>query len=318
MTEALDVQRPRILVIKLGALGDFVQALAPMAAIRRHHPDAHLTLLTTAPFVELAEASRWFDDIWVDSRPDWWQPGGWLDLRRRLRTGRFQRVYDLQTSDRSGWYFRLMRRPLPGALRPEWSGIATGCSHPHSNPERDRMHTAERQREQLAMAGVPMNEPADLSWLDADVGRFPLTNGFFLLAPGGAAHRPEKRWPAQRYGAFARELANTGHQPVLIGGADEAEVMAAIRAKCPTALDLSGKTTLLDLAGLARRAAGAAGNDTGPMHVVAAVGCPSLVLYSHASDPALCGQRGPEVMVLRRRELKGLAVGEVEAAKRLR
>ncbi len=318
MNDDLDVQQSRILVIKLGALGDFVQALAPMAAIRRHHPGAHITLLTTAPFVELAAASHWFDDIWVDSRPNWWQPGPWLELRRRLRSGRFQRVYDLQTSDRSGWYFRMMRRPMPGAPRPEWSGIAAGCSHPHGNPERDRMHTVERQREQLAMAGISMDVPADLSWFDADVSRFALPDGFFLLVPGGAAHRPEKRWPAQRYGAFARELANTGHRPVLIGGPDEAEVMAAIRAKCPSALDLSGKTTLLDLAGLARRAAGAAGNDTGPMHVIAAVGCPSLVLFSHASNPALCAQRGPEVMILSRRELKGLAVGEVEAAKRLR
>jgi len=70
VNEDLDVQQPRILVIKLGALGDFVQALAPMAAIRRHHPGAHITLLTTDPFVELAAASRWFDDIWVDSRPN--------------------------------------------------------------------------------------------------------------------------------------------------------------------------------------------------------------------------------------------------------
>ncbi len=48
---------PRILVIKLGALGDFVQALGPAAAIRRHHRDAEITLLTTAPYAELGRAA---------------------------------------------------------------------------------------------------------------------------------------------------------------------------------------------------------------------------------------------------------------------
>jgi ADP-heptose:LPS heptosyltransferase len=54
------------------------------------------------------------------------------------------------------------------------------------------------------------------------------------------------------------------------------------------------------------------------MHIAAAVGCPSLVLFSAASDPALCGQRGPAVAYLRRAALADLAVDEVEAALRLR
>ena len=59
----------RILVIKLGALGDIVLALGPFAAIRRDHPDAHVTLLTTRPYVEFLKPSEYFDDIWVDDRP---------------------------------------------------------------------------------------------------------------------------------------------------------------------------------------------------------------------------------------------------------
>ena len=58
----------RILVIKHSALGDFVLATASFQAIRRHHPGARIVLLTTEPFVALAEASGLFDDIWVDPR----------------------------------------------------------------------------------------------------------------------------------------------------------------------------------------------------------------------------------------------------------
>jgi ADP-heptose:LPS heptosyltransferase len=53
----------RILVIKLSALGDFIQASGPMKALRAHHPDAHITLLTTDPYVAMGQATGWFDEV---------------------------------------------------------------------------------------------------------------------------------------------------------------------------------------------------------------------------------------------------------------
>lgn len=300
----------RVLVIKLGALGDFVQALGPFAAIRRHHRDARVTLLTTGPFRDFAQACGYFDDVWDFGRPVAADIAGWLMLRRRFRAAGFGRVYDLQTSNRSSFYYRLF---WPGPY-PEWSGIAKRSSHPHANPDRDRMHTVERQAEQLAIAGISKVPPADLSWAAADVGHFRLPKRFALLAPGGAAHRPGKRWPAENYGALARALNDRGLTPVLIGAKAEADVMAAVKAVSPEALDLSGQTHLFDLTALGRRAAAAVGNDTGPMHLIAGVGCRSVVLYSDDSDPALCGQRGPAVTILRRQPLAGLAVSEVLGA----
>ncbi len=91
----------RILVIKLGALGDFAQAFGPFAAIRANHPDARITLLTTKPYAPLARMAPWFDDVWEDGRPSWTDLGAVLGLARRLRGARFERVYDLQTSGRS-------------------------------------------------------------------------------------------------------------------------------------------------------------------------------------------------------------------------
>ncbi len=297
----------RILVIKLGALGDFVQALGPFAAIRRHHAGAHVTLMTTAPFAEFAKSSGWFDAVWIDDRPRTLRVKAWLELRRRLLGGRFGRVYDLQTSDRSSFYFRTMGF----GRRPQWSGIARGCSHPHANPRRDFMHTIERQAEQLNMAGIDEVPLPDLSWVEADTARFGLESPYALLVPGGAAHRPEKRWPAERFAELAARLAARGVGPVLLGTAGEAEVLATIAAACPEAVNLMGETTLADIAVLARHAATAIGNDNGPMHLVTLAGCPSVVLYSHDSDPALCAQRGPAVTILRRERLAELSVAEV-------
>ncbi|MFT8242623.1 glycosyltransferase family 9 protein [Roseomonas sp. BN140053] len=295
----------RILVIKLAALGDVVQAFGPFAAIRAHHPDARITLLTTPPFAELARRAPWFDAVWGFGRPhgaDW---RGLLHLARQLRGGRFRRVYDLQTSGRSSRYRWLVGR---GA---EWSGIAPGASHPHSNPGRDRLHTVERQREQLEMAGLHHFPAPELGWLDADLHRLDLPDRFALLIPGASPGRPGKRWP------HFPELAAVLPIPVAVaGGPAEAPLVRAIQAARPDALDLAGRTTLFELGALARRAALVVGNDTGPTHLAAAVGRPTLAIFGADSDPALAAPRGPRTAILRRVPIDALQPAEVMTALR--
>ena len=94
-------------MIKLGALGDVVQAMGPAAAIRAHHPDSEIALLTTAPFARFLGDAPYFDAVWVDERPGPLDLAGLWRLRRRLREARFSRVYDLQTSTRSNWTRRV-------------------------------------------------------------------------------------------------------------------------------------------------------------------------------------------------------------------
>ena len=294
--------REKILVIKLGALGDWVLATGPFAAIRAHHRDAEITLLTLAEFADWGARCGWFDDVWIDDRPGWTRPVGWLRLRRKLIDAGFSRIYDLQTSDRSSAYFRL----LPRWRRPQWSGIARGCSHPHANPKRDDMHTVERQAEQLTMAGIAHVPPPNLDWLDAEIDGLVEAENFALLVPGGSAHRPGKRWPAERYVVLANALAERGIVPVLIGASAEADILAAITKQAPAAISLAGQTGLGQIAALSRRAGVAIGNDTGPMHIVATAGCPSVVLFSGESDPALCAPRGRAVTVIRRERLADL------------
>jgi ADP-heptose:LPS heptosyltransferase len=301
--------RPKILVIKLGALGDFVQAMGPAAAIRCHHADAHITLLTTRPYAEFARRAPYFDEVWIDERPRLSDVKAVAALRRRLRHAGFVRVYDLQTSDRSSFYYHLM---VP--RRPEWSGIARGASHKHDNPARDDMHTLDRQAEQLAAAGIAEVPRPDLAWGAAAIARFGLPGSLALLIPGGSAHRPEKRWPVERYGELAARLAGRGLAPVVIGGRDEAKLAAAIRATAPATRDLTGDTSFGEIVGLARAAVHVVGNDTGPMHLAVAADPPATVLYSDASDPALTAPRGRDVVVLRRSRLADLTVEEVWAA----
>ena len=298
----------RILVIKHGALGDWVLATGCFSAIRRHYPSARITLLTTPAFADWGARCGWFDETWTDERPSLLaDPLAWIRLRRRLIDAEFERVYDLQTSGRTGFYFRM----LPRRRRPEWSGEVAGCSHPHRNPQWASMHTVAVRAKQLGIAGIGDVPAPTLDWLDAGVDELAPPNPFSLIVPGGSAHRLEKRWPAERFADLARHLLERSCPPVLIGTAAEAPVLAGISREVPGAIDLGGRTSLGQIAALARRATCAVGNDTGPIHMAAAVGCPTVALFGAASDPKRSAPCGTAVTTLRRVPLAGLTVDEV-------
>lgn len=292
----------RILIIKHGALGDVVLATGPFAAIRKHHHADHITLLTTAPFEGLLEQSSYFDDIWIDTRPKLYSLFSFMGLITRIKRGRFTRIYDLQTSERTTWYYKLL-----GHKRPEWVGIAPGCSHPHDTPERTALHTVERQRQQLAVAGIAPLPLPDISWLKSSIAKFNLPGRFALIAAGGSSHRPGKRWPAVHYGDVCNWLVKKGITPILIGTTAEGAVLSTIETLCPSAINLQGKTDFAQIAEMARHAVFAIGNDTGPMHLIATSGCKSLVLFSKFSNPTLCSPRGADVTVLREDRLADLS-----------
>jgi ADP-heptose:LPS heptosyltransferase len=303
------VKPQRILVIKLGALGDFILAFAAFQAIRQQHPGAEITLLTTTPFRDLASASLWFNEVLIDDRPKGLI--GLMRLRRKLRG--FDRIYDLQTSSRTNLYYKLL---WPHRL--EWNGNAPGCSHPDPTPVRSAVHAAQLRVNQLQAAGISEVPPADLSWLQSELKgpRFQnLPDKYVLLVPGAAPHRPAKRWPAEHYAALAAELARQGITSLIIGSQSEATAARIITVEEPSAIDLTGCTTLFDIASLARQAKAAVGNDTGPMHLIAAVGCPSLVLFCTAeANPAHSSPVGEQVKIIARDDLTQLEVAEVTAA----
>lgn len=305
---------PRILVIKFSALGDMILAFPAFARIRSAHRDARITLLTTPPFADLARASPYFDAVETDGRPR--GLSGWLAMVSRLRKARYTCVYDLQTNDRTNLIFQALR-PYP----PVWSGVAAGCALPQRNPNRLAMHSLERHADQLGDAGIwpdapttPLSAPPpDVSWMPGAACAEPAAPPRALLVPGAAAHRPDKRWPAECYGELAARLIARGYAVDIIGSSQERPLAATILAGAPAARDLTGATDLFQIAALGANAALAIGNDTGPMHLIAAAGARCVSLFSAASDPALSAPRG-RVKVLRSEDLSDLTVEAVLAA----
>ncbi|MEI7668799.1 MAG: glycosyltransferase family 9 protein [Pseudomonadota bacterium] len=297
----------KILVIKHGALGDVVLATGAFAAIRKHHKDDNITILTTPVYAAMLRASPYFDEVWIDTRPKLYHFKSFFALIEKIRRGNFQRIYDLQTSERTSWYFKLLKRPIP-----EWVGIAKNSSHRHNTPERKSLHTVERQRQQLEIAGIKNIPLPDISWLTSVIGQFNLPENYALIVPGGSEHRPGKRWPAHYYGDVCIWLVENGIAPVIIGTRAEAPVISTIESICPEVLNLIGQTSFFELAELAREANFAIGNDTGPIHIISATGCKTLVLFSHFSNPKLCAPRGDNVTLIQEHSLVNLSIERIK------
>lgn len=296
----------KILIIKLSALGDFVIALGAMKAIRSHHPDAKITLLTTNPYKALAQQSGYFNDIWIDNRPKVYNLPHWFKFKKQINDAKFDRVYDLQNNDRTSIYFNLF------SPKPEWVGATRGASHYYDGLDRTAGLPLDGLKLTLKAADIENVSVDPMDWMNDDTARFNLPDKYALIVSGAAPSRPEKRWPAEKYAEFCKVIHDQGITPVLIGTESEKEITAIISKAVPAAVNLAGQTNLFDLVPLARNAQFAVGNDTGPMHMIAPTGCKSLVLFSHASKPTRNAPMGDNVAIIQVENWDDLSVNDVK------
>lgn len=291
----------RLLIIKLGALGDFAQSFAAFEAIRQHYPDAHITLLTTKPYGSLAEQTGYFNSVWTGGRPAWSSILTVIRLFVRVRQEKFDWVFDLQNSSRTRKYYYLM-----GGRSCAWNSAVSPCSHPHKGPKRLALHVVEDLAKQLCLAGVDVPKYPALGWLPkAFVGQA-LPKRYALIEPGSSPEHPEKRWPISYIISLCEWLLSQGITPVLDGGSVEIDLCAAISAAVPKAINISGKTSMVDIMLLAKNAVLVVGGDTGPMHLAALAGGRCISLFSSLARPERSAPWGRWVYVLQSDDLKDL------------
>jgi ADP-heptose:LPS heptosyltransferase len=288
----------RILVIKLGAFGDVVQADGALRDIRAFHPDAQITLLTMPPFRKLMSRCPHVDHVITDTRAPLWRIGDWLRLAKALRSGRFTRAYDLQRQDRTALYHRLFLRHVA------WSGKERG-ERPQSGLDGLLF--------QLQRSGVPtlhcMNP--DVSWMADDMSSLlaeeDVRKPYVALIPGCSARHPHKRWP--HYAELAARLIEKGYDVVTAPGPDEIELAKNIPGH--TLLGPNGYLNWFELAGVLKDACYVVGNDTGPSHVAACMGKPGLALFGPHTSAARAGIRRGAFDALEVPDLAGLSVETV-------
>ncbi len=280
-----------ILVIKLGALGDVVLALPPIARIQAAHPGRCITVLTAPEYAPLFAALPGIDVVAFPRK-------GFMAMVRLLRwlfAQRVEVVYDLQGSLRS----RIMTLLTQAPTR---IGGSAAFAYTHAPPANDatRPHACDRLNRLLATVGI---EPTDPDWrmpVLPDVqsrvdgwlqGRGLAEQSLVLLHAGSSPRWPSKRWPAAYFNELSQALAGHGLHVIWIGGADEAELNRALASA--TGTDAGEEFSYPELAALARRAVFAVTNDSGPMHILAAVGLPVYAFFgptdwrcSHAQGQA--------------------------------
>ena len=285
----------RLLVIKHGALGDIVQGFGAFASLRAGHPAAHIALLTTSPFVELAKMMPWFDEVLVDRR------AGIMRLRESCRVRRVIRnswdmIIDLQCSQRTARYFQFFAQSDT-----RWIGTARGCSDPC--PDFSGVHNCQRMRIAAEIAG---GAPAiaDLAWLlDGGGSSFTdtlaqiltekLVRPYAVLVPGCSLTKPEKRWPAENFAALTRRFIDNNISVVLTGTAADKDVVDMVQSLAPGAINLCGQTSIADLAKLYAPAVSIVGNDTGPVFLAAATGAPTIMVMGPDTNPSMSAPIGP-------------------------
>jgi heptosyltransferase-1 len=313
----------RLLIVRLGAMGDVIHTLPAVQALREAFPQAHIGWLIEERWAELLcapEARRrgprsaqrpLADEVHTVNLKDWGKSlFSFLTLQRvakvwnDVRDARYDIAVDLQGALRS-------------ALLARWSGaqVIYGAAEPRESPASlwysrkvatHGRHVVEQNLSVVeAVIGhsvkVPAVELPNDPQAEASIEKRLAESGlseFAVLNPG--AGWGAKRWPAKRYGEVARKLADEGVRSILNYGPGEDDLVRAAEAASEgTAQPMS--CTLSELIALTRRARLFIGGDTGPLHLAATLRVPVVGIYG-PTDPARNGPYGTRSAVLRSAE----------------
>ena len=274
----------RILIIKPSAIGDIVHALPVLNLLRLKWPTAKISWLVSSACASLLEGHPQIDElIHFDRRrfgKGWRKPAAAVDLFRfavDLRQRKFDLAIDLQGLFRSGWLAKKthakMRVGPAEARELGWMFY----THPIKTgwPEGHAVDRYLKIAEALGLGREPVKFVLASHESDRQAAAKLVPEGqrFAILLPG--ANWETKRWPPDKFAALVGPLKELGLTTYVAGASADSKLAAQI----PGAIDLCGKTNLRQLVALMERAAIVIGNDTGPVHIAAALGRPMVAIY---------------------------------------
>jgi lipopolysaccharide heptosyltransferase I len=281
----------RIAILKPSALGDICHALPVLTALREHFPDSHITWIVNRGFEPLLTGHPDLSETLPFDRGAFKR--GPLEAARytlrfgnALRRRRFDLVVDLQGLLRTG----LMCGFTGSARRVGFANAREGARHFYTTavdvPDADRIHAVDRYwrvAEALGIAGRPKRfvvpvRADELAAVDRDLADLPRP----WVAVAAGAKWLTKRWPPASFAAVLnRASAEFGASAVLLGSPDDIalshEIAGLVRG--PVA-DLTGKSSLPRLSAVLARSDVMFANDTGPLHLAAALGRPCVAPYT--------------------------------------
>jgi heptosyltransferase-1 len=278
----------RIALLKPSALGDIVHCLPVLTALRRRYPRAHITWVVNRSYEPLLAGHRDLDATLSFDRGAGLRAGArtFARLLLELRRQCFDLVVDLQGLFRTGLMAAATRAPRRVGLSTAREGAVWFYTDVVPVADFDALHAVDRcwLVAQALGAGrmakefhVPLG-PEARAWAERMLAGRPRP----WLVLGAGSRWMTKRWPPAHFAALARRArADFGGTVLLVGGKDEAALSLAVRERLGgPVLDLTGATTLPQLAALLARADVVLANDSGPLHLAAALGRPVVAPYT--------------------------------------
>jgi heptosyltransferase-2 len=314
---------PRILIRGTNWLGDAVMTTPALLRLREKFPEAHITLLTPEKLQDL-----WANHPAVNKIISFAPGESVFVVSKKLRAGKFDLALVMPNSPRSAiemWLAGIPQRigyarpwrnsfltqaiaPRPDAVQMRKRSVAEIRRLVTANPESRIQNSAIEQtahqiHEYLHLAAAldanpePLPpqlfvSPNEIEAAKNKLGLEKITQPILGLNPG-AEYGPAKRWPVDRFIAAAREIQNrTNCVWLIFGGANDAQIAgqieSAIRHSSFVIRNLCGQTSLRELMSLLKLCRALLTNDSGPMHVAAALGTPVVVPFGSTS-PELTG-----------------------------
>ncbi len=279
-----DARAPRkmtILIIRLSSLGDVVLTTPVLAALKAAWPNAHITFLTKGAFAPVFTRHPFIDEIVGFEERGLW---GWAgEIRRR----KFDLVIDLHDTVRSRVWSLLAGAPSRVRYDKRAADRRRLVWTKRVSP-RLSGSVVDRYLETLAELGIPSGDRIPKLYLGADerlseplekrLGPMPAGDPRFVAIAPGALHAT-KQWPAERFAAAADRLAE-GRPVVVLGTrADARAAEEVLKTLTSPAQSFVGQTSLRDMMLILRRCALLLTNDSGAMHVAAALGVPTVALF---------------------------------------
>jgi len=267
---------PRILIIKLGALGDLMIASTAIRQLINQHANDQVSLLTSNAFLSLFESWEGLS-VLPFKRGPWRQQ---LQLGFELRRQRYQRVYDLQGSDRSRALCWLTGASERVGLWPGWPyTIYPSLARKQKQPPYQRIDAM------LSASGCtatvtpqPMTvSAADHAQVEIWLKQQSINKPLVLLHAGCSPRWSSKRWPEASFIELGEYLSDAGMQIIWLGGPDEQALNRRLSAH--NGINACGIFSIAGLIALAQQARFAITNDSGPMHVAAAFNVPMVAIF---------------------------------------
>jgi lipopolysaccharide heptosyltransferase II len=295
-----------ILILKPSSLGDVVQALPVLRLLKQHYPQSEIFWWIDSNLAPLLEHDRDLHGIFHFKRKRWSSPLRWNEMFRSIREMRekkFDLVIDLQGLARSGTFAWLANGNLTIGVEDRREG-ASGfydIAVPRPSP---KTHAVDWYLAVLKALEIPVHK--NFEWLPARaeiqcaVKKIAGANSRWIAINPGARWA-NKRWPAEYFAQLVRQLAakNTDARFVVLGGKEDRIIADIISNAAPDrCLNLAGKTSLPELVEWIRHSEFIVTNDTGPMHIAAALGKPVFALFG-PTDPRRTGPYGQIQNVLR-------------------